>query len=47
MDGEDVAAVLVGAPLKCCRFFGREESFAFELLRTFERRSRAEEPEAL
>jgi hypothetical protein len=35
MDGEDVAAVLVGAPLECCRFFGREEPFAFERLWTF------------
>ncbi len=47
MDGEDVAAVLVGAPLECCRFFGREERLALELLRTLERRGGAEVPVTL
>src|SRR5438105_14915766 len=47
MNGEDVAAALVGAPLERCGFVDREERLAFELLRTFERRGRAEVPDAL
>src|SRR6516165_89536 len=47
VNGEDVATVLVRAALECVGFFGSEELFAFEFLRTLERRGRAEVPEAL